>query len=163
VLNPFAWSEDRPALWRSERGFLQRVMSNDGLTTRGLHVALVVVGQQHRCRRPWSSVVAVHLAIALSGHVHARIHSQVVRMVRFLCCFSTANSSVGILFSRFELDAALWSLCCFSPAHMLNLLRVGGHGRIWPSSRHQPSIRFLCFDIAENLLAFSDTLISPRS
>jgi len=72
VLNPFAWSEDRPALWRSERGFLQRVMSNDGLTTRGLHVALVVVGQQHRCRRPWSSVVAVHLAIALSGHVHAR-------------------------------------------------------------------------------------------
>ena len=74
-------------------------MSSDELSARGVHV---VVLQHRRCRRrcrrrPWSSVVAARLAIALigagattadarCGHalVHARIHSQVARMVRFL-------------------------------------------------------------------------------
>ena len=151
----FACSEDRQhyIAW-SARFLLRRGMSSDELSARGVHV---VVLQHRRCRRrcrrrPWSSVVAARLAIALigagattadarCGHalVHARIHSQVARMVRFPSLHLKFPSSRSFSYASGSLPRC--GVCAIYPAHTHNLLRVGGHGG---SSRHaitHPSIR----------------------
>lgn len=129
---------------------LRRGMSSDEEPARGVHVVVL----QHRCRRrrrrgPWSSVVAARLAIVLIGagattadglcghaHVHARIHSQVARMVRFLCLH--LQFPVLVFFRTPEARCRAVESGLFLQCRRANLLR----GR-WPrvfSSFHHPSV-----------------------